>query len=157
LTTGHPKPSAFDSGRALLRHAVATLAYRGGKVLRDAPAGFSTFTAGAECRSAGFILAHMCDLLDWSLSTASAQPITRNSKPESWDHDVSRFQAALAALDAYLASDSPLHAPAQNLFQGPIADDLTHVGQLAMMRRLAGSPIEDENYFVAEIQAVHAE
>ena len=60
---------------------------------------------------------------------------------------------ALNALDAYLASDKPLHAPVEKLFQGPIADALTHVGQIAVLRRLAGSPVKGENYFVAEITA----
>jgi len=153
MTPPSAASSSPDSGRGLLRHALATLAYRSSKVLRDAPVNFSNFTAGGDCRSAGVILAHMCDLLDWSLSSASGQRIVRNSKPDSWDHDVRRFHAAVAAFDAYLASDAPLYAPVEKLFQGPIADDLTHVGQLAMMRRLAGSPIQDENYFVAEMAA----
>ncbi len=93
----------------------------------------------------------MGDLLDWALSMANGKREWHDSKSQSWNEDVSRFHAALAAFDAYLASDQPLQAPAEKLFQGPIADALTHVGQLAMVRRLAGSPIKGENYFVAEI------
>jgi hypothetical protein len=145
--------SSSDAARQLLRHTVATLAYRGGKVLRDAPADFSAFAPGGEGRSAGAILAHIGDLMDWALSMASGEPKWHNSKSQSWNEDVIRFHAALTALDAYLASDSPLHTSAEKLFQGPIADALTHVGQLAMMRRLAGASIKGENYFVAEIAA----
>ena len=145
--------SASDPARQLLRHAVATLAYRGGKALRDAPADFSAFTPGGACRSAGAILAHMGDLLDWGLSLANGERKWRDSQPRTWEEDVHRFHAALAAFDATLASDQPLHAPVEKLFQGPIADALTHIGQLAMMRRLADAPIKSENYFAAEIVA----
>lgn len=144
--------STPEAARQLLRHTVATLAYRGGKVLRDAPADFSSFTLG-DGRSAGAILAHIGDLLDWGLSIASGQSKWHNSNPKIWTEDVERFHAALTAFDAYLASDGPLHASAEKLFQGPIADALTHVGQLAMMRRLAGAPIKGENYYVADIAA----
>lgn len=143
--------STFDPARQLLRHTVATLAYRGGKVLRGAPSDFSSFTCGGGCRSAGAILAHLGDLLDWALSIMNGKTRWRELPPQSWDLDVARFHGALMVFDAYLASDHPLHASAEKLFQGPVADALTHIGQLAMMRRLAGSPVKGENYFVAEI------
>jgi CubicO group peptidase (beta-lactamase class C family) len=145
--------SAPDAARQLLRHTVATLAYRGSKVLRDTPADFSSFTCGSGCRSAGAILAHIGDLLDWGLSLANGERKWRDSQPRTWEEDVHRFHAALAAFDATLASDQPLHAPVEKLFQGPVADALTHVGQIAVMRRLAGAPIKGENYFAAEIAA----
>ncbi len=143
--------SAPDAGRQFLRHTIATLAYRGCKALRKPPRDFSYFTCGGECRSAGAILAHICDLLDWALSMANGKREWLDSNPQSWNDDVNRFHVALAAFDAYLAYDQPLQAPWEKLFQGPIADALTHLGQIAMMRRLAGSPIKGENYFVAEI------
>jgi hypothetical protein len=135
----------------LLRHAVATVAYRGSKTLRDAPANFSSFTCGGGCLSAGALLAHLGDLFDWSLSMTNRNPEWREAGPRSWDEDVRRFYASLAAFDARLASDQPLQVPLDKLLQGPVADALTHVGQLAMMRRLAGSPIRSENYFIAEV------
>ena len=92
------------------------------------------------------------DLLDWGLSLANGERAWHTSEPQSWEEDVTSFHAALAAFDAYLASDQPLHVSAEKLFQGPVADALTHVGQLAMMR-LAGAPIKGENYAVAEIAA----
>ncbi|MGA2883164.1 MAG: hypothetical protein ABSG13_29810 [Bryobacteraceae bacterium] len=140
-----------DSARQLLRHAVATLAYRGGKTLRGAPDTFAEFHASQDSRTPGQILAHIGDLLEWALSTASGRQQWRDSTPLPWNAEVRRFFAALEALDAYLASDSPLQAPVEKLFQAPIADALTHVGQIAMLRRLAGAPVRGENYYVAKI------
>jgi hypothetical protein len=141
--------TSTDSKRELLRHTVATLAYRGAKVVREAPSDFAGFT-GAE-RTPGQILAHIGDLLDWALSMAKGNQQWHDSKPLSWDEEGQRFFTALQRFDDYLASTEPLHTSAEKLFQGPIADALTHVGQLAMLRRLAGKPIRGENYFVAEI------
>ena len=152
-TTPASSASIPDPARQLLRHTVATLAYRGGKALRGAPENFSAFSCGGGCRSAGEILCHIGDLLDWALSIAKGEAKWRDSKPQRWNEDVMRFHDGLAAFDEYLISGQPLHAPLEKLFQGPVADALTHVGQIAIMRRLAGSPIKGENYFVAEIAA----
>jgi hypothetical protein len=135
----------------LLRHTLATLAYRGNKAVRDAPETFAEFRASAVGRTSVQILAHIGDLFDWALSIAEGQQRWRNASPLPWDREVARFHAALQAFDEYLASGKPLHASAEKLFQGPIADAFTHVGQLAMLRRLAGAPIKGENYFVADI------
>jgi hypothetical protein len=139
--------------RELLRHTVATVAYRGGKTLRGAPADFSEFRVKAGSRSAGEILAHIGDVLDWALSLAKGAEAWRDSRPQSWDADAARFFAALQTLDAYLASTAPLACRVEEMFQGPIADALTHIGQIAMLRRLAGAPIRGENYMRAEIVA----
>lgn len=138
-----------DPKRELLRHTLATIAYRGGKTVRNAPAEFAEFNGAG--RTPGQILAHIGDLLDWALSMADGSRQWHDSKPQSWDEEVKRFFASLKKFDDFLATDQPMRAPAEKLFQGPIADALTHVGQLAMMRRLAGSPIVGENYFVADI------
>jgi hypothetical protein len=143
----------LEPERRVLRHTVATLAYRGGKTLRGAPEGFSAFCGSETTRTPGQILAHIGDLLDWALSIAQGKQEWRNSQPQSWDQDSQRFFAALAAFDAYLASGEPLSAPVEKLFQGPIADALTHVGQIAILRRMAGAPVRAENYFRAEIVA----
>ena len=137
----------------LLRHTLATLAYRGGKAIRDAPPDFSGFRPGPTTRSAGEVLAHLSDLLDWALSIAQGHPTWKDSKPASWAEDVARFHTALGALDSYLAATPLDPAIEQGLFQGPIADALTHVGQIALMRRLAGAAIKAENYHRADIQA----
>lgn len=143
--------SQSDSARQFLRHSLATLAYRGGKALRGAPDSFADFHASEDTRTPGQILAHIGDLLEWALSMARGEQQWRNSAPLPWPGEVSRFFAALEAFDTYLASDSPLQAPADKLFQAPIADALTHVGQIAILRRLAGAPMRAENYYVAKI------
>lgn len=143
--------ASADSNRQFLRHTVATLAYRGGKALRGAPDGFAEFRIEDTARTSGEILAHMGDLLDWALSIARGKQEWHDSATLSWEKGVKRFFTALEAFDAYLASDAPLHASAEKLFQGPVADALTHVGQIATRRRLAGAPVRGENYFRADI------
>lgn len=145
--------SALDDKRELLRHTVATLAYRGGKALLNAPEGFDQFRAGTGTRTPGQILAHIGDLLDWAVYLAKGEHVWRDSTPLPWEQEVARFFDALQKFDACLASEPPLGFPAERLFQGPIADALTHVGQLTILRRIAGAPIKGENYFKAEIVA----
>jgi hypothetical protein len=145
--------SAEAAKREFLRHAIATLAYRGGKAVRGAPAGFATVRVTDTARSAVEILAHVGDLLDWALWLAKGQHVWRDAPPQSWDAEVDRFFTGLRQLDEYLATDGPLGSPAEKLFQGPIADALTHIGQIATLRRAAGSPVRGENYFKAEIVA----
>jgi len=136
----------------LLRHTVATVAYRGRKALDGASPEFAEFRLDPTSRTPVEILAHMGDLFEWALSVAEGREKWRDSKPLPWDREVARFFAALAAFDARLAETAPLGAPAERLFQGPIADALTHIGQLAMLRRVAGCRIRGENFFVAAIE-----
>ena len=146
-------PAPADPARQLLRHAVATVAYRGGKALRGAPESFAAFTLTDRCRTPGKILAHMGDLFDWALSIARGDAAWHDSNPLSWGSEVARFFAALKKFDDYLSSQEPLRSSAEGLFQGPVADALTHIGQIAMLRRLAACPIKGENYFKADITA----
>jgi hypothetical protein len=144
-------PGSETSSRNLLRHALATLAYRGGKTLRGAPESFAGFEAAAGTRTPLAILAHLGDLLDWALSQAQGGNQWRPIPPSGWNAGVQRFFRSLEALDAHLASEAPLGTSAEKLFQGPVADALTHVGQLALLRRMAGAPVRGENYAVADI------
>jgi len=139
--------------REFLRHTLATLAYRAAKATRGAPDTFATFQAGPTSRTPVEVLAHMGDLLDWALYLARGEQNWHDSMPLPWDREVARFFAALDAFDAYLASEEPLGWSAERLFQGPIADALTHTGQLTMLRRLAGAPVRGENYARATITA----
>jgi hypothetical protein len=134
-----------------LRHTLATLAYRGGKAIRGAPAEFAEFRSGKTSRTPAQILAHMGDLLDWALSLAEGTQAWHDSPPLTWEEGTARFFAALEAFDKRLSADGPLGCSVEGLFQGPIADALTHVGQIAMLRRLAGCPLRGENYFKADI------
>ena len=135
--------------REFVRHALATIAYRANRALEGAPDDFALFSGGG--RAPVQILAHMGDLFGWSLSMAQGEPGWHPSKPLSWPEEVQRFFATLQAFDAYLASSEPLHADLERLFQGPVADALTHVGQIAMLRRMEGCPTRGENFFVAAI------
>jgi hypothetical protein len=141
-----------DPTRQFLRHTIATLAYRGSKIVNDAPDSFASFRSGETTRTPAQILAHIGDLLDWALSQATGSERWNDAPPLPWQQEVVRFYAALSALDAYLASDAALGRPCEQMFQGPVADALAHFGQLAMLRRLAGQPVRGENYAVAEIE-----
>jgi len=141
------------SVRDLLRHSVATIAYRGGKTVRDAPQGYVDFQAGGNARTPLQILTHIGDLFEWALSIAKGKQVWRDSLPLAWPDEVQRFFETLKDFDDYLASSGPLHAPPEKLLQGPIADAMQHVGQLAMLRRLAGNPIRGENYYLADVAA----
>jgi len=141
----------LDDKRTLLRHMVATVAYRGGKAVRDAPATFAAFSPDGSLRTPGAILAHIGDLYDWALTQAKGAEAWADSTPLAWDREVERFHAALQRFDDYLASDAPLAAPAEKIVQGAIADSLAHVGQIAMLRRLAGARMKSENYSRADI------
>jgi len=142
-----------DTKREMLRHTVATLAYRGAKAVRGASDSFAGFGSPETKRTPVRILAHIGDLLDWALSIAQGAEAWHDSEPLSWNLEVERFHRALESFDNYLASDAALSGTCERLFQGPIADALTHVGQLAMLRRMAGEPIKGENYSRAKIAA----
>lgn len=142
----------MDDKRALLRHTIATVAYRGAKVVRGVPTSFADFDADGSHRTPLRILAHIGDLYDWVLTQAKGAEAWRDSPPLEWEQEVERFFAALHRFDEYLASDAPLAVAPEKLFQGALADSLTHIGQLAMLRRLAGAKMKSENYSRADIQ-----
>jgi hypothetical protein len=141
----------MTDSRTFLRHALATLAYRGAKAIRNAGPNFADDGLPETTRTPAKILAHIGDLMDWGLAMADGRREWKDSLPLPWEKECERFFAALKKFDDYLASEKPLEVPIEKLFQGPIADALTHVGQIAMLRRMAGVPMKGENYFVAEI------
>ena len=136
---------------SFLRHTVATLAFRFRKAIQDAPPGFADTRATPDSRSALETLAHMGDLFDWALKHADGVHEWHDSAPLSWDAEVERFLSLLARFDERLQSQ--ILCSAERLFQGPVADALTHVGQLGTLRRVAGSPAKPRNYFKADIAA----
>jgi len=139
--------------REFLRHTLATLAYRGAKSVRGAPADFAEFKASPTSRTPAEILAHIGDLMTWALSLARENHAYKEAPPMPWNEQVARFHATMEALDGFLASDEPLATSLERLFQGPIADALTHVGQITMLRRIFGAPMKGENYARATIVA----
>jgi len=145
--------TSADGKREMLRHTLATVAYRGGKALRGAPPDFAEYRVAQGTRCPIEILAHLSDLMEWAISIAQGQQKWKDTRAAVWDGEVERFFAAMKIFDDFLASDTPLRADPEKLFQGPLADALTHVGQLCMLRRLAGSPVRGESYFIADIQA----
>ena len=143
----------LDLKREVLRHMVATVAYRGGIAVADAPESFAVFRAHETTRTPGEILAHIGDLLEGSLHLVKGEMVYLTSSPLPWKAELTRFFSAVKALDSYLATEAPLACPVEKLVQGPIGDALTHVGQLVMLRRMAGKPIRPTAYFTAEIVA----
>lgn len=141
-----------DPARTLLRHALATVAYRASKAVRNPPEKFGKFRASPSSRSAVEIVAHMGDLFDWALTMAKGQTVWRSSEVMKWKPELERFFASLTAFDEYLASDAPLHGTSEQVLQGPVADALTHTGQLTMMRRMAGGAVRGESYARADIR-----
>jgi hypothetical protein len=145
-------PADVPSIRLFLRHTLATLAYRAGKTVRGTPAEFGAFRAGADSPRVVDILAHMGDLMDWVLSMLQGAARWNNSTPLAWDAEVARFYTSLRAVDDHLASGAPIGWEPGSLFQGGIADALTHTGQLAMLRRLGGYKMKGESYAKADIE-----
>ena len=137
----------------MLRHLVATLAYRAAKVLRDAPADFGTFQVAVAARRPVQIVAHMADLMTWAVTMARGNAAWKAEGGNNWNAEVERFFDRLAALDRELAGDGFSVSWAEPLIQGPLADALTHVGQLALLRGVAGAPVRPESYARAEIVA----
>ncbi len=142
---------SVDGKREVLRHLIATVAYRGGIAVLDAPEGFAAFRVSEDARAPEEILAHIGDLLEGSLYLLTGEMVYLTSSPSPWGEEVSRFFSAAERLDAYLGSGAPLACPVEKLIQGPIGDALTHVGQIVMLRRVAGRPVRAESYFTAEI------
>jgi len=141
----------MTDSRTLLRHTLATLAYRGAKAIRNPGPDFANYGLPETARTPAKILAHIGDLMDWALAMSAGRREWKDSLPLPWEKECERFFTALKKFDDYLASDKPLAVPEEKLFQGPIADALTHVGQIAMLRRMAGVAMKGENYYVAEI------
>lgn len=140
-----------DLKREFLRHLVAALVFRAKIAILDAPDNFAAFSVDETFRTPGQILAHMGDLLQGSLYLMKGELVYLSSEPLPWEQEVARFISAAKEFDFYLASDAPLAQPVEKITQGPIADALTHVGQIVMLRRLAKAPVRAESYFTAEI------
>jgi hypothetical protein len=143
----------MNETRSLLRHTLATIAYRGGKAIRNAGPSFGEYGSPDTSRTPGKILAHIGDLMDWGLAMCEGRREWYDSPPLAWEKECERFFASVKKFDDYLASDKPLQVSAEKLFQAPIADALTHIGQIAMLRRMARVPMKSEYYVIAEITA----
>lgn len=143
----------MDAKVEFLRHTVATVAYRGAKAVREAPTTFADYKCAPASRTPVEILAHIGDLYDWALSIAKGKQAWNDSPPLAWAQEVERFFRTLKAFDECLAAGKAVADTPEKLFQGPVADSLTHIGQIAMLRRMHGAPIKGENYHRADIAA----
>ena len=148
-------PLHLETSRTLLRHLVATLTYRAAKVLRDAPPEFGGMTFGSSTRTPVLIVAHLADLMSWAVRLAHGSPPGRRKAATTgtprWRASSTGWRRSIARSRADESLRGPVEHPVEKLIQGPLADALTHVGQLAMLRGMAGSPIRPESYARAEI------
>ncbi len=145
-------PADDPNTRLFLRHTLATLAYRAGKTVRGTPAAYGDYRASESSPRVIEILAHIGDLMDWVLTQLQGSPRWNSSTPLAWDAEVARFFAAIGAADRHLADGLPIGYDPARMFQGGIADALTHTGQLAMLRRLSGHKMKGESYARADIE-----
>jgi hypothetical protein len=136
----------------LLRHTVATLAYRAQKALHGAPPEFASYRLSPASRTPLEILSHLGDLMEWAERMAHGEYRWTPVPQHDWEAASDRFFQGLLALDAAISTSPLSEYPADVIFQGPIADALTHVGQLSMLRGVAGAPVRPESYARAEIQ-----
>lgn len=138
--------------RALLKHFLAALAYRTQKALRDAPAGFGDFRPQNGVRSPTELVRHMTSVLGYTCTFFTGGHYRPESLP-TLDAEVARLHEMIETLAGHIESATPLDegVTTERLLQGPLADAMTHVGQLAMLRRLAGAPVPPENFVFAEI------
>lgn len=142
----------MDEKRNMLRHFLAALAYRTQKALRAAPDGFGEFRAGGEVRTPSELVRHMTSVLGYARTFFTGGEYWPEPLP-SLEDEIVRFHDTLNNLGSYLDSDTPLRDGIleEQLLQGPFADAMTHAGQLALLRRLAGNPVAPENFIYADI------
>ena len=140
-----------DVDRRLLKHALAAIAYRAQKAVTGAPESFADFRAGPGVRTPHQLVRHMSDVLGYARMTFSEGQWRAHTLP-TFAEEIARFHEQLEMLGQAIAGEEFLKFTPDQLLQGPIADTMTHVGQLAMLRRLSGSPIPPENFIVADIE-----
>ena len=144
----------MDRDRELLRHFLAAIAYRTQKALRDAPPQYPTFSAGNRVRTPVDILRHMTSLMGYVRTFFVGGQYPRQLEPlPTFKEEIARFHEMIEAVGKLLASDAKPSISTEQLLQGPFADTMTHVGQLAMLRRLADAPVAPENFIYADIRA----
>ena len=150
----------MDRDRELLRHFLAAIAYRTQKALRGAPQHYPAFSAGNRIRTPAELIRHMTALMGYvrTFFQGGSYPTKPDPLP-TFQEEVERFHEMVEAVGKLLASDAPCSLTTEQLLQGPFADAMTHVGQLAMLRRLADSPVAPENFIYADIRAdrLHAD
>lgn len=141
--------------KRLIQHVLAAIAYRLQKAVRDAPAHYPSYSAGNRIRTPSELLRHMTSVLGYTRTFAVGGTYPFDPGPlVTFEEEQARFHEMLESLSSHLAADGSIGTlSAQQLLQGPLADVMTHVGQLAMLRRLAGDPVAPENFIFADVRA----
>lgn len=135
----------------VLRQLVATIAFRASRSLHDAPATLANVRLGEGGMTARELLHHMTNVMSFALATVSATERLRHD-PLGWEQEIDRFYSLLSQVDAKLAEGAVMDPGMDlKLVQGPLADALTHIGQLHAMRRMAGFPVDPTNYIKADV------
>lgn len=141
----------MEEKREMLRHFLAALAYRTQKALRGAPSSYAEFRLAEKARTPHEIVAHMDSVLGFALTCFEGGTYRPQPLPD-FQAEVLRFHGKLEGLARHLEQRTPFRGTTpERLLQGPFADVMTHVGQLAMLRRLAGSPVPPENFMAADV------
>ncbi|MGO9776487.1 MAG: hypothetical protein ACLQGT_02785 [Terracidiphilus sp.] len=137
----------------MVRHFLAALAYRTQKALRDAPPKFAEFRVAPLVRTPHELIRHMDGVLGSARSYFTGEPYNVPYFPEFSDA-VAHFHETLADLAHHLEIDTELREiTLERVLQGPCCDALSHAGQIAMLRRLAGSAVPPENFIFAAVSA----
>lgn len=144
----------MDEKQKLLRHFLAALAYRTQKALRDAPEDFDNFRAADKVRTPSELVRHMTSVLGYARTFFVGGKYRAEPLPSLKD-EVSRFHEMLGDIARHIEMNTPMleGISAEQLLQGPFSDAMTHAGQLALLRRLAGVPVAPENFVFAGINA----
>ena len=150
-SAGALRDNAMDEKRAMLKHFLAALAYRTQKALRDAPKEFADFSAGMKTRTPHELVRHMDSLMGYARTHFVGGSYRPRLHAEFKD-SIRDFHAVLEDVAKHLdAGTEFLNTTPEQMLQGPFSDAMTHAGQLAMLRRLAGCPVAPENFIVAKI------
>ena len=139
--------------RRLLQHFLAAVAYRTQKALRGAPDAFADFRAGINVRTPHEIVWHMTGVIGYARTMFHGGRFTP-ARAETFPREIERLHATFEGLREDFGNPGLSASITDEQFlQGPLSDAMTHAGQLALLRRLAGSPVASEDFIFAKIDA----
>lgn len=137
-------------GAETLRCYLAGLVFRFEHVTAGTGEEFAKFEAGHGVRTPQQIVRHMTGLV--LLARDQFEEVAgRRPEPLPWPEEKSRFVATVWDFDTLVSKGSGLREDRSipsmaHVWNGPLSDLMTHVGQLATLRRLAGDPVPAVRY-----------
>lgn len=141
----------MDQKQTLLQHFLAALAYRTQKALRGAPPEFASFRAAPKVRTPHELIRHMDGVLGYSRTFFIGGAYRAPEFPD-FRAAIAHFHETLADVALHIERGTDLReVTPEILLQGPFSDAMTHAGQIALLRRLAGHAVPPENFVFAEI------